>query len=120
MTAQPRHSPARRSLVLLNPKARRGQGRERYTAVKTEIEKVFDARIVETDPTGNDAPIRAALADGIRIFIAADGDGTVNAVLDALVRLRETIALDDLTLGAVGLGLAASITIRRSSPVGSR
>jgi diacylglycerol kinase (ATP) len=104
LTARPLHSPTRRSLVLLNPNARRGQGRERYTAVKSEIERVFDARVVETDPAGNDGPIRAALADGIRIFVAAGGDGTVNAVIDALVRLRETIALDDLTLGAVGLG----------------
>jgi diacylglycerol kinase family enzyme len=72
--------------------------------VKSDIDEVFDARVVETEPTGNDGSIRAALNDGVRAFIAAGGDGTVNAVIDALVRLRGAIALDDLTLGAVGLG----------------
>ncbi len=104
MTDLPQHSPARRALVLLNPNARRGRGRTRYAAVKADIDQVFDARVVETEPTGNDGPIRAALDDGIRTFIAAGGDGTVNAVIDALVRLRGAIVLDDLTLGAVGLG----------------
>jgi len=104
VTDLPYHSPARRALVLLNPNARRSRGRARYAAVKADIDQAFDARVVETEPTGNDGPIRAALDDGIRIFIAAGGDGTVNAVIDALVRLRGAIALDDLTLGAVGLG----------------
>jgi diacylglycerol kinase (ATP) len=104
VTDLPHHSQNRRALVLLNPNARHGRGRARYAAVKADIDAVFDTRVVETDPTGNDSPIRAALDDGIRTFIAAGGDGTVNAVIDALVRLRGTIALDDLTLGAVGLG----------------
>ena len=100
----PHHPPTRRALVLLNPNARRGRGRARYAAVKVHIDDAFEARVVETEPTGNDAPIRAALDDGIRTFIAAGGDGTVNAVIDALVRLRGAITLDELTLGAVGLG----------------
>jgi diacylglycerol kinase (ATP) len=104
VTELPHHSPARRALVLLNPNARRAQGRARYASVKANIDAVFDTRVVETEPSGNDGPIRAALDDGIRTFIAAGGDGTVNAVIDALVRLRGAIALDELTLGAVGLG----------------
>jgi diacylglycerol kinase (ATP) len=97
-------SPNRRALVLLNPNARHGRGRARYAVVGEEIAAGFDALVIETEPSGNDTPIRAALDDGIRTFIAAGGDGTVNAVIDALVRLRGAIALDDLTLGAVGLG----------------
>jgi diacylglycerol kinase (ATP) len=100
----PHHPPTRRALVLLNPNARRGRGRSRYAAVKAHIDDAFEARVVETESTGNDGPIRAALDDGIRTFIAAGGDGTVNAVIDALVRLRGAITLDELTLGAVGLG----------------
>ena len=95
---------ARRALVLLNPHARRGQGRDRYAVVRPHIDELFETRIVETDPAGNDAAVRAALDDGVRTFIAAGGDGTVNALVDALVRLRGTIALDELALGAVGLG----------------
>jgi diacylglycerol kinase family enzyme len=104
VTGVPQPSPTRRALVLLNPNARRGRGRARYAEVKAHIDNVFDTYVIETESTGNDSPIRAALDDGIRIFIAAGGDGTVNALIDALVRLRGAIALDDLTLGAVGLG----------------
>jgi diacylglycerol kinase (ATP) len=100
----PHDPPTRRALVLLNPNARRGRGRSRYAAVNAYVDDAFEARVVETEPTGNDGPIRAALDDGIRTFIAAGGDGTVNAVIDALVRLRGAITLDELTLGAVGLG----------------
>ena len=96
--------PVRRALVLLNPNARRGQGRDRYRVVQPGIDELFETRVAETEPAGNDGAVRAALDDGIRTFIAAGGDGTVNALIDALVRLRGTVALDDLTLGAVGLG----------------
>ena len=104
VTAPARRAPVRRALVLLNPNARRGQGRDRYAVVRPGIDELFETRIVETEPAGNDGAVRAALDDGVRIFIAAGGDGTVNALVDALVRLRGSIALDDLTLGAVGLG----------------
>ena len=103
-TKLPDQSATRRALVLLNPNARRGRGRARYALVKPYIDAAFDTRAVETEIGGNDKPIRAALDDGIRTFIAAGGDGTVNAAIDALVRVRGAIALDELTLGAVGLG----------------
>ena len=104
VTTASHRAPACRALVLLNPNARRGQGRVRYAAVQPAIDELFETRIAETEPAGNDGAVRAALDDGIRTFIAAGGDGTVNALVDALVRLRGPIALDDLTLGAVGLG----------------
>src|SRR5580692_5824577 len=62
-------TPKRRALVLLNPNARHGQGRARYAAVQADIDEVFDTQVVETEPTGNDSAIRAALDDGIRTFI---------------------------------------------------
>jgi diacylglycerol kinase family enzyme len=104
VTDLPANTRERRALVLLNPNARHGRGRARYAAVQADVDAEFDTRVVETEPTGNDSAIRAALDDGIRTFIAAGGDGTVNAVIDSLVRLRGAMALDDLTLAAVGLG----------------
>lgn len=104
VSGPPRRSTKRRALVLLNPNARHGQGCERYASVKWAVDLRFDAKVVQTEQAGNDAPIRAALASGVRTFVAAGGDGTVNAVIDALVRLRGDIPLEDLTLGAVGLG----------------
>ena len=103
-TKLPDQSATRRALVLLNPNARRGRGRARYALVKPYIDAAFDTRAVETEIGGNDKPIRAALDDGIRTFIAAGGDGTANAAIDALVRVRGAIALDEPRWGAAGLG----------------
>ena len=50
------------------------------------------------------ATSRAALARGTRVFIAAGGDGTAHALLNALVDAPGRPPLDALALGAVGLG----------------
>src|SRR5271168_3506056 len=84
VTTPSHRATARRALVLLNTNARRGQGRDRYAVVQPAIDELFDTRIAETEPAGNDGAVRAALDDGIRTFIAAGGDGTVNVLVDAL------------------------------------
>jgi diacylglycerol kinase (ATP) len=102
-----------RALVVLNPVARSGRGRMRFALVQPTIDEVFEATVVETDGDGRcDAPIAAALRDGVRVIIAAGGDGTVNAVVDAIVRVRGAIPLDAIALGAVGLGSRTTRTSR--------
>jgi diacylglycerol kinase family enzyme len=60
---------------------------------------------VETDPDhGWHAAVRRAVQDGIRVFIAAGGDGTVNALGNALVEARDGHPLEAFIIGAVGLG----------------
>jgi hypothetical protein len=49
-------------------------GRDRYAVVQPGIDELFETRIVETEPAGNDGAVRAALDDGVRTFIAADPD----------------------------------------------
>lgn len=81
------------TLVVLNPNAHGGQARARWQRV---------AHLVEGAVT--EADCRGAVARGCRSFIAAGGDGTVNAVLNAIVECKGGRPLEEFTLGAVGLG----------------
>jgi diacylglycerol kinase family enzyme len=44
------------------------------------------------------------ISEGVRTFVAAGGDGTVNTVLNAICTCRGDVPLDAFTLGAIGLG----------------
>lgn len=93
------------ALVVLNPAAHGGTGARRFAAIRPAVESLFDATVVVTQPddawTGD---VRAALARGARLFVAAGGDGTAHAVLNALVDAPGRPPLDAITLGAIGLG----------------
>ena len=93
------------ALVLLNPAARHRTGRARWSRVAGSVLGPLEAAVVETDLEGRwRRAIAAALASGVRTFVAAGGDGTVGALADAVVESRGSIALPDITLGAIGLG----------------
>jgi diacylglycerol kinase (ATP) len=93
------------ALVLLNPAAGGGRGLARWKRAQGAVAAVCRPRIIETDLAGEwRGAVRRAIADGTRLFIAAGGDGTVSALAEALVRERRGRPLDELTLGAVGLG----------------
>jgi diacylglycerol kinase family enzyme len=95
----------RRSLVALNPACRHGTGAARWTTVQRDVVARFDADLVETDAAARwTGSVGAALDAGVRVFIAAGGDGTVNALLNALLDARRPVPLGEVTLGAVGLG----------------
>lgn len=98
--------PARpQAFVLLNPRSGGGRARDRWRIAAPRVEASVRPRIVELDPSGVwEREVADAAAEGHRHFIAAGGDGTVNALVDALARLRSEHALDAFTLGAVGLG----------------
>jgi diacylglycerol kinase family enzyme len=83
--------------VILNPNAHGGRAVELWNRV---------ARYVPGSVMADGAPaaIAQAIALGERIFIAAGGDGTVNALLNAIVDAKGALPLDAFTLGAVGLG----------------
>jgi diacylglycerol kinase (ATP) len=93
------------ALVLLNPRAGGGRARARWGSVEPVLAKTMAPRVVELTPAvGWDAAVREAMAGGIRLFVAAGGDGTVGALVDALVRCADGVPLNTLTVGAVGLG----------------
>ncbi|MCB9669824.1 MAG: hypothetical protein H6734_10170 [Alphaproteobacteria bacterium] len=90
------------ALVVLNPGAHGGRGRERFERVRYALEAVCTPTVVTLGPDWS--PVREAIASGTRMFVAAGGDGTVNALVNALDRERGDVPLEDLVLGAVGLG----------------
>jgi diacylglycerol kinase (ATP) len=96
---------ARAGLVLLNPAAGGGRGAARWARVRDAVEAVCRPRIVQTDLDGQwRRAVGQAIGAGVRLFIAAGGDGTVSALADELVRSSNGTPLHDLSLGAVGLG----------------
>ena len=97
--------PRPHALVVLNPAAHGGTGARRFAAVREYVEVLFDAAVVvgQADAAWI-AAVRAALDQGTRVFIAAGGDGTAHALLNALVDAPRRPPLDELVLGAVGLG----------------
>jgi diacylglycerol kinase family enzyme len=48
--------------------------------------------------------VSAALARGVKTFVAAGGDGTIHVLLEALVEACGTEPLEELTLGVAALG----------------
>jgi diacylglycerol kinase (ATP) len=93
-----------RALVVLNPAARRGRGREAFATVRAVVQDAFDVDLVETAHKGYADTVARALRDGIRVFVAAGGDGTVHALVNAIVATRGDVPLESIAMGAVGLG----------------
>jgi diacylglycerol kinase family enzyme len=92
-------------LVVLNPSAHGGAAGRRFDAIRSMVESSFDARIVVGRPDSEwRTQVWAALDNGVRVFFAAGGDGTAHALLNALIEAPHRPPLEDLTLGAVGLG----------------
>lgn len=93
------------ALVVLNPAARRGTAGRAFDTVLPVIRARFDAQVVATDREKRwHRAVDRALGDGVRNFVAAGGDGTVNALLNALCEYKDIVAWEALTVGAVGLG----------------
>jgi diacylglycerol kinase (ATP) len=94
-----------RALVILNPLAHGGTGIRRFEAVRPEIQSRLDARIVVAHAGSTWlADVHAALEDGVRLFVAAGGDGTAHSLLNVLLAAPRRPPLAELMLGAVGLG----------------
>jgi diacylglycerol kinase family enzyme len=93
------------ALVLLNRHARGGGAATAWESVRRSVEERFR---VTVDGCGscedNLAAVGRAATEGARVFLAAGGDGTVNALLNALLAADGTRPLGEVVLGAIGLG----------------
>ena len=93
------------ALVLLNPAAARGADARVLALARREVAARFAAVEAELDAAGRwRAAVGSALAGGTRAFVAAGGDGTVHALLEALVERRGNVPLEQVALGVVALG----------------
>jgi diacylglycerol kinase family enzyme len=94
-----------RALVLVNPAAAGGRGRERLARAWPAVAARFEPRAVDLEPGGRwRGELRSALDGGVRHFVAAGGDGTVGALADGLWRASGRVPLTEVAIGAVGLG----------------
>jgi diacylglycerol kinase (ATP) len=89
--------------IFLNSHCNYGTGNSRWAKVKDEIYK----RIGKFELEGIKSPdnlvvqVSEATSKGEMIFIAAGGDGTVNLLLNAIMKLDDS---SNILIGAVGLG----------------
>ena len=102
--------------------ANRHSGAHDAGAVRAALGAVFDARGIEwswhapgdVGAAGLDAALHEALTRGADVVVAAGGDGTVNTLANAIIRLPEH---DQPALGVVPLGTFNFVARRHGIPI---
>ena len=92
----------RKAVVILNPFSHGETGRKRWEKVKPFVETRFELEIIETTGDWKER-LGQAIDQGVRVILAAGGDGTVHDALNALGS-RASPRLSEFTLGGIGLG----------------
>jgi diacylglycerol kinase (ATP) len=98
-------SPYGRLVVICNGKAGKGGVKRHLPEVKTLLEqRELDYVVRETEGPGHATEIaREALDSGDQLIVAMGGDGTINEVVNGMIRNDEAIH-EDATLGVVSAG----------------
>jgi len=93
-------------LVLLNPEAGGGRAMKRWTAIEPEVRRRVGPLKLEVaaGPVVIRNSVQRALDRGERDFVAAGGDGTLNAVVSAILERIPAPAQAGIRVGAIGLG----------------
>jgi diacylglycerol kinase family enzyme len=92
-------------LILLNPYANHGRAHHRWLEVRDALEageRPFVATTTRRAPTAED--VVRWHAEGHRVLVAAGGDGTANALINAIMDPQTDQPRVDVAVGAIGLG----------------
>lgn len=90
--------------IYLNPHCDYDKGWQKWQKIESELHRCYGEFTVEeiVSPEAIDIQVRKALEAEEHVFIAAGGDGTVNLLLNAL--MKTPLPRENFILGAVGLG----------------
>jgi len=90
--------------IYFNPYCDYGKGRKKWQKIEPELRKRFRKFKVEEikSPYNLSNQIEEAEESGERFFVAAGGDGTVNLMVNAL--LKPSSPKKGIVFGAIGLG----------------
>lgn len=93
------------SIVVINPTARGNQGMRLWKTISLFVREKFDFQELVTD-SGLiwKQTVAQQVKNGVRTFIAAGGDGTVNELLNTIIESKCGVPLEEFTIGAIGLG----------------
>ena len=93
-------------VIIINPLAGGGKAIQKWTKIKSHIYKRLG--LVETILLNKNVNMKDCVAEllkqGYKNFIAGGGDGTLNVLLQNLIRLVPSTQLDNIKIGAIGLG----------------
>ena len=94
-----------RAFVLVNPAARGGKGVSLWNQISPLVRETVEPLAVHQDLEGVwRRDLHQAIESGVRVVIAAGGDGTVHALLQGLVEQAGERPLSDFSIGGVGIG----------------
>ncbi len=101
--------------VILNPMADRGRAIQNRRQIQAQLAALGDVELVTTDHPGHGVPLaQAAVNTGADLVVAAGGDGTVNEVVNGLIRAPEPRP----RFGIIPLGSGNDFAFAMGLPIG--
>ncbi len=93
-------------VLFINTRAAAGSALEKWKKIEAEFSRRYTP--IKVCPTGDMSVmsniVRRFFLDGEKDFVAAGGDGTVNALLNSILTVSTTADLQRVRIGAIGLG----------------
>lgn len=90
-------------VILLNTNCCGGKSLEKWNRIKNYIFN-SETSVLQANENELIAKLKKSIETGETLFIAAGGDGTLNYLLNSLIKLATSEQLNNIAIGAVGIG----------------